>query len=133
MRKSEKPTPRVLFPVVRLSPDDSSYDGPRQSLANYQCKPHFYDRVFDQKDDEYSDLYRLTPIDQQILELAVEVMFQPIGKPTQPVLPRRSWGAHLKRTGSQLCDHLQGYQTSDESSQSVMGRQLRSPPRSTLN
>jgi hypothetical protein len=48
------------------------YDGPRQGVANCQGQPHFYDCVFDQKEDEYSDLYRLAPIDQQTFELAVE-------------------------------------------------------------
>jgi hypothetical protein len=48
------------------------YDGPRQGVANYRGEPHFYDCVFDQEEDEYSDLYRLTPIDQRTFELAVE-------------------------------------------------------------
>ena len=48
------------------------YDGPRKGIANFQGLPHFYECIFDEAEDEYSDLYRLTPISQPILELAKE-------------------------------------------------------------
>lgn len=48
------------------------YDGPRKGLANYQGKPHFYECVFDENRDEYSDQYRLTPVDEETFRLAME-------------------------------------------------------------
>lgn len=47
-------------------------DGPRKGIANFRGQPHFYDCVFDEAHDEYSELYRLTPISQRIFELAKE-------------------------------------------------------------
>lgn len=48
------------------------YDRPRKGLANYQGKPHFYECVFDENQDEYSDQYRLTPVDEETFRLAME-------------------------------------------------------------
>lgn len=48
------------------------YDGPRRGIANYQGTPHFYECTFDLANDEYSDLYRLTPLDEQVFRLAME-------------------------------------------------------------
>jgi hypothetical protein len=48
------------------------YDGPRKGIANFKGLPHFYECIFDEADDDYSDLYRLTPISQSIFELAKE-------------------------------------------------------------
>jgi hypothetical protein len=48
------------------------YDGPRQGVANFGGKPHFYDCIFDESMSNYSDLYRLTPITKRIFELAKE-------------------------------------------------------------
>jgi hypothetical protein len=48
------------------------YDGPRKGIANFRGQPHFYDCIFDEAQDEYSELYRLTPISRRIFELAKE-------------------------------------------------------------
>ena len=48
------------------------WDGPRQGIANFQGSPHFYDCIFDSVKDDYSDLYRLTPLDESIFRLAME-------------------------------------------------------------
>jgi len=48
------------------------YDGPRQGIANYQGTPHFYKCIFDEDKDDYSDLYRLTPLDERTFQLAME-------------------------------------------------------------
>lgn len=48
------------------------YDGPRKGIANYQSKPHFYECVFDDEKQNYSDTFRLTPLDQKNFELAME-------------------------------------------------------------
>ena len=50
---------------------DEYYDGPRTGVANFQGEPHFYDCIFDQKRDDYSNLFQLTPIDQRTFELAL--------------------------------------------------------------
>ena len=48
------------------------YDGPRTGVANFRGQPYFYDCIFDDDKDEYSDLYHLTPLSQNIFELAKE-------------------------------------------------------------
>jgi len=48
------------------------FDGPRQGIANFQGQPHFYECIFDEVVDEYSDSYQLTPINGAIFDLAKE-------------------------------------------------------------
>lgn len=48
------------------------YDGPLKGIANFQGKPHFYERIFDSASDDYSDMYRLTPVDEPTFRLAME-------------------------------------------------------------
>ncbi len=48
------------------------YDGPRQGVANFKAQPHFYDCIFDEAQQEYSNLYRLTPVAPDIFDLANE-------------------------------------------------------------
>lgn len=48
------------------------YDGPRKGIASFRGQPHFYDFIFAEAQGEYSDLYHLTPISQQVFELAKE-------------------------------------------------------------
>lgn len=48
------------------------WDGPRQGIANFQGKPHFYDCVFDEQENGYSNFFRLTPIDEEAFRLAME-------------------------------------------------------------
>ena len=48
------------------------YDGPLKGIANFQGKPHFYECIFDSASDDYSDMYRLTPIDEPTFRLAME-------------------------------------------------------------
>jgi len=48
------------------------YDGPRSGVANFGGSPYFYDCVFDEKIDDYSDVFRLTPIDTETFNLALE-------------------------------------------------------------
>jgi hypothetical protein len=65
--------------VAELQPDFEEvftvtdyYDGPRMGIANFRGQPHFYDCIFDEAQDEYSDMYHLTPISQRVFELAKE-------------------------------------------------------------
>jgi len=48
------------------------WDGPLNGIANFLGKPHFYERIFDSASDDYSDMYRLTPIDEPTFRLAME-------------------------------------------------------------
>lgn len=48
------------------------YDGPRKGIANYNGAPHFYECLFDTANDDYSDAFQLTPIDQPTFLLAME-------------------------------------------------------------
>lgn len=48
------------------------YDGPRQGIANYIGVPHFYECIFDENKQNYSDLFRLTPLEPSVFQLAME-------------------------------------------------------------
>jgi hypothetical protein len=48
------------------------YDGPRKGVANYHGQPHFYDCIFAEQGQDYSNLYRLTPVSQELFLLALE-------------------------------------------------------------
>lgn len=46
------------------------YDGPRGGIANFNGEPHLYDCIFGKHD--YSNLYWLTPVSQDLFLLALE-------------------------------------------------------------
>lgn len=48
------------------------YDGPVKGIANFNGKPHFYECIYDPAKSEYSELFRLTPLDDRVLRLAME-------------------------------------------------------------
>src|SRR5258708_2878617 len=48
------------------------YDGPRQGIADFHGKPHFYECIFDKVKVDYSDLFRLTPLNAETFNLAME-------------------------------------------------------------
>jgi hypothetical protein len=48
------------------------YDGPRLGIANYLGTPHFFDCVFSDEKQDYSNLYRLTLVTDQAFQLALE-------------------------------------------------------------
>ena len=48
------------------------YDGPRSGIANYEGTPHFYECIFDEQKGNYTDEFRLTPIDPETFRLALE-------------------------------------------------------------
>ena len=64
--KELKPGYELVFTVTEY------YDGPRQGIANFEGEPHFYDCVFDDALDDYSNLFRLTPITPAVFQLALE-------------------------------------------------------------
>lgn len=61
-----KPGYECVFTVTEY------YDGPRKGIANYQGKPHFYECIFDEAKDDYSELFRLTPLDSEAFQVAME-------------------------------------------------------------
>lgn len=48
------------------------YDGPRQGIANYRGVPHFYDCVFSDEKQDYINRYLLTPVSDEVFQLALE-------------------------------------------------------------
>jgi hypothetical protein len=48
------------------------YDGPRQGVANYRGVPHFYDCVFSDEKQDYVNRYLLTPVSDEVFQLALE-------------------------------------------------------------
>ena len=48
------------------------YDGPRRGIANFNGQPHLYDCVFADEKQDYSNLYRLTPVSEELFLLALE-------------------------------------------------------------
>ena len=48
------------------------YDGPRIGIANYRGNAYFYECIFDEAKDDYSEVFQLTPLDPETLQLAME-------------------------------------------------------------
>jgi hypothetical protein len=48
------------------------YDGPRRGIANLRGKPHLYECVFDEAKDDYSKIFQLTPVDNELFSAALE-------------------------------------------------------------
>jgi hypothetical protein len=51
---------------------NDNWDGPVAGFADFEGKPHHYEREFDYDVDEYGDIYRLTPIADDVLPLVME-------------------------------------------------------------
>jgi hypothetical protein len=67
MREGElKPGYEEVFTVTDY------YDGPRRRIANYAGKPHLYDCIFDDKRNNYLNLFRLTSVSPEIFQFAME-------------------------------------------------------------
>src|ERR1044072_3608439 len=48
------------------------WDGPREGVADYCGTPHYFRAVFDEKKDEWSDVFILSPLDLDAYRLVVE-------------------------------------------------------------
>jgi len=48
------------------------WDGPREGVADYCGTPHYFKCVFDEKRDEWSDVFILRPLDQDTYRLLME-------------------------------------------------------------
>jgi len=51
---------------------DDYFDQPLRGIADFDGKPHCYEREFDEVTDEYTDIYRLAPVSESVFKLAVE-------------------------------------------------------------
>ena len=52
-----KPGYEYVFAVIDY------YDGPRKGVANLQRKPHFFECIFDEATEDYTEEFFLTPLD----------------------------------------------------------------------
>jgi hypothetical protein len=101
-------TPKLGYEAVFTVYD--YHDCPRGGVANFQGAPHFYECVFDEKSDDYSDLYLLITISQEVFKAAVEnweIFLRwrkafdsgQVGRETHPALPQdKSRYEETKRT-----------------------------------
>jgi len=64
--RSLKPGYEVVFTI------DDYQDGPLRGVANYQGVPHFYECIFDEKQDSYSESFLLTRLDAEVFQAARE-------------------------------------------------------------
>jgi hypothetical protein len=48
------------------------YDGPRRGIASFNGRPHFYDCIFSDEKQDYTNLYRLAPVAPDLFALAME-------------------------------------------------------------
>ena len=48
------------------------FDQPLRGIADFEGKPHHYEREFDETADDFTDVFRLTPISESIFKLAME-------------------------------------------------------------
>jgi len=62
----------VARPFERVYTVTDYYDGPRGGVATFDGKPHFYESEWSDLEDDWADTFRLTPIDDETLELACE-------------------------------------------------------------
>jgi hypothetical protein len=51
---------------------DDYRDGPRSGVANFHGAPHFYECIFDEQADDYSNSYLLIPLSQEAFQAAIE-------------------------------------------------------------
>ncbi len=48
------------------------YDGPRTGIAEFKGIPHYFERVFDESADDYSNFFRLSPVGEEFLQHAAQ-------------------------------------------------------------
>jgi hypothetical protein len=48
------------------------WDGPREGVANYEGRPHYYKCLFDEQADEWSSIFVLKFLDKETFDLALE-------------------------------------------------------------
>lgn len=48
------------------------YDGPRRGIADFHSRPHAYQSLWDNSEDDWSDAFLLRPIDDETFRLVME-------------------------------------------------------------
>jgi len=48
------------------------YDGPVSGIADLNGTPHYFQGIYDEKEQEYSEVFEATPIDDDLLKFALE-------------------------------------------------------------
>ena len=48
------------------------WDGPREGVADYSGRPHYFKAVFDESRDEWSDVFLLSPLDLDTYRLLMQ-------------------------------------------------------------
>ena len=48
------------------------YDGPRGGIADYEGIPHIYQSMWSDSEDNYNDVFRLSPVGPDVFALALE-------------------------------------------------------------
>lgn len=99
----------------RIYTIEQYWDGPILGVANFEGRPHVFECLFDDKRDEWSERYALSPIDEELLGLILEKQkiwrrwqkaFQEKQTPisTHPALPpdKEQHAAILEKTGNRL-------------------------------
>src|ERR1700733_423781 len=46
------------------------YDGPRKGIADFNGIPHYFECIFDERADDYSNLFWLFPVSEEFLQSA---------------------------------------------------------------
>jgi hypothetical protein len=67
---TDQPADSLEYDVVYTVND--YWDGPREGVADYKGKPHWYKCVFDEQRDEWSNTFDLKPLDAETFALAME-------------------------------------------------------------
>jgi hypothetical protein len=60
------------MPWDRVLTINAYWDGPREGVAEVDGVPHVYQSLFDDEADDYSETCLVSPISQEMLELALE-------------------------------------------------------------
>jgi hypothetical protein len=48
------------------------HDRPQSGVANFQGRPHFFESEWDEAADDYASTFRLSPVDSDVVMLAME-------------------------------------------------------------
>ena len=51
---------------------DYWWDGPREGVATFEGRPHYYECIFDDEADDWTERFCLTPIAEDIVRIALE-------------------------------------------------------------
>jgi hypothetical protein len=109
---------------------DDFYDGPVSGIADCDGLPHLFEKIFSKEEDEYTNSYRLEPVDQPRFSMMLErnqiwlrwrIAFDS-GKATLEAHPAQSWD---RERYEQLNLALRGRDTPDPANSRVLSARVR--------